>query len=81
MEATVKQVDNAMRTEDYQWAAQLCDHILAITPNHQQAMLYKADALTALADKILTATARNYYISSAIQLRKKSQKISLSQEP
>jgi alkyl sulfatase BDS1-like metallo-beta-lactamase superfamily hydrolase len=35
-------------------------------------MLRKADALTALAQDKLTTTARNYYLSSAIELRKQA---------
>ena len=65
-------VVSAMNIQDYQWAAQLCDYILTLDPKNKAAMLNKADALTALADDILTATARNYYLSSAIQLRKQA---------
>jgi hypothetical protein len=39
------------------------------------AMLNKADVLSALADDILTATARNYYISSTIELRELANKL------
>ena len=66
-------VNVAMGKKDYQWAAQLCDYILALEPNDKEAMLNKAHALTALAQEILTATARNYYLSSAIELRKRAE--------
>ncbi len=64
---------DAIEAEDYQWAAQLCDYILALEPGNKPAHLYKAQALENLADNILTATARNYYLSSAMQLRKVAQ--------
>ena len=70
-----KSVDKAIKTEDYQWAAQLCDYILTLDPSNKQAMLNKAESLSALAENILTATARNYYLSSAIALRKKAKEL------
>jgi len=64
--------DAAITEKDYQWATQLCDYILALAPENKAALLNKADALTKLAENILTATARNYYLSSALQLRKRA---------
>ncbi len=64
----------ALGEGDYQWAAQLCDHVLALEPNHKTAMLTKADALSGLSDQVLTTTARNYYLSSAKLLREKANK-------
>jgi len=65
-------VDTAIAEKDYQWAAQLCDYVLALEPTNKSALINKADALTGLAEDILTATARNYYLSSAIHLRKRA---------
>lgn len=59
----------ATRDRDFQWSAQLSDYVLSLQPNNAKAMINKADALTGLADEIPTATARNYYLSSAIALR------------
>ena len=72
LEALLDSANTALIEEDFQWAAQLCDHVLAIEPDNKVAKLRKADALTALAGEILTATARNYYLSSAIKLRKQA---------
>ncbi|MBT8083839.1 MAG: alkyl/aryl-sulfatase [Woeseia sp.] len=69
-DALLGSIETAIEEEDYQWAAQLCDYVLTLQPNNKAALLHKADALTGLADEILTATARNYYLSSAIKLRK-----------
>ena len=60
----------ALLAEDPQWAAQLCDHLLALNPADPAAMLLKADALDALARHLLTATGRNYYMTVARQLRR-----------
>ncbi len=63
-------IESAMEEHDFQWAAELCDYVLALEPINKAVLLSKADALTALADDTLTATARNHYLSSTIELRK-----------
>lgn len=63
-------IDTAIREGDHQWAAQLCDYVLTLEPDNKAAMTSKAKALTALAEETLTATARNYYLTSALELRK-----------
>ena len=73
-DALRESVATALNEQDYQWAAQLCDYLLALDPNDKAAMLDKAQALTELAQDKLTTTARNYYISSAILLRKQANK-------
>ena len=65
-------ITGAINEQDYQWAAVLCDYLLSVDPKNKTAMLRKADALTALAQDKLTTTARNYYLSSAIELRKRA---------
>ncbi len=65
-------IAGAIKEQDYQWAAVLCDYLLAVDPKNRAAMHSKADALTALAEDMLTATARNYYLSSAIELREQA---------
>ncbi|MDP3070362.1 MAG: alkyl/aryl-sulfatase [Opitutaceae bacterium] len=60
---------DALKQGDAQWAAQLCDHLVALDPSAPEPKLLKADALTALAEKLLTATGRNYYLTVAQELR------------
>ena len=67
-----KSAEQAMQDRDLQWVLQLSDYILALRPDDSAAMLRKADAMTELADDVLTATARNYYLSSAKQLRERA---------
>ena len=60
---------DALAKGDAQWAAQLADHLLAIDQRDSTAMRIKADALTALARDMVNATARNYYLTVAKELR------------
>ena len=59
----------ALASDDNQWAAQLADHLLAINPDDKNAKQVKANALTNLASNMVNATARNYYLTVARELR------------
>ncbi|MFI3306726.1 MAG: alkyl/aryl-sulfatase [Rikenellaceae bacterium] len=59
----------ALKNADYQWVAELADRLLALNPESKSYRHLKADALNGLADNIETATARNYYNTSANELR------------
>ena len=59
----------ALAEKDYQWCAELCDRLITLAPNKKDYKLIKADALNGLADNNETATARNYYNTSANELR------------
>ena len=63
---------DALAEDDNQWAAQLADHLLAINKNDTEAKQVKADALTKLAHNMVNATARNYYLTVARELREKN---------
>jgi uncharacterized sulfatase len=63
-------VAEALVNQDYQWAAQLSDHLIALDPKAKEPKLMKATALEALAENLLTATGRNYYLTCAQELRK-----------
>lgn len=66
----LKRAAEALARRDAQWAARLCDHLLAIDPTARTPKLIKAAALRDLAEHCLTATARNYYFSVANELEK-----------
>jgi alkyl sulfatase BDS1-like metallo-beta-lactamase superfamily hydrolase len=68
-EKLLKQAKQAVNSNDHQWAAQLADHLLALNPNDAEPKLIKAEALEGLAEKLLTATGRNYYLTVAQELR------------
>jgi alkyl sulfatase BDS1-like metallo-beta-lactamase superfamily hydrolase len=59
----------AVSAGDFQWAAELTDHLLALDPGAADVKALKAQALEALAANMVTATARNYYLSAAQELR------------
>lgn len=61
--------EDALAEDDNQWAAQLADHLLAIDKDDAVARQVKADALTKLARNMVNATARNYYLTVARELR------------
>ena len=65
----------AALAQEPQWAAQLCDYLLALDPEDADAMRLKANALDALAKALLTTTGRNYYMTVARQLRRRAAEI------
>jgi len=60
----------ALKEGDAQWCAELCDHLLALQPRDQKIRSLKADALEQLAENLITATGRNYYLTVAQELRR-----------
>ena len=60
---------DALASDDDQWAAQLADHLLAINADDQNAKQIKAHSLSKLASNMVNATARNYYLTVARELR------------
>ena len=68
-DALLEQARKALAAQDAQWAAQLCDHLIALDPKAREPKLIKAKALEALVESLLTATGRNYYLTVAQELR------------
>ena len=68
----LQQAKLANQSNDHQWAAQLADHLIALNPEAAEPKLIKAQALEALAENLLTATGRNYYLTTAQELRNKA---------
>ncbi|MEM1442786.1 MAG: alkyl/aryl-sulfatase [Verrucomicrobiota bacterium] len=60
----------ALEEGEAQWCAELCDHLLALNKKDVEIRSLKAEALEALAEELLTATGRNYYLTVAQELRK-----------
>jgi len=56
---------SALAAHDFQWAAEQADYVLAIDAASIDAKRIKADALTELGERQISANARNYYLSSA----------------
>ena len=70
-EKLLNAAQSALAADDNQWAAQLADYLLAIDKDNDKARQIKADALTKLARRTVNATARNYYLTVARELREK----------
>jgi len=68
----LQQARQAFKKGDVQWTAQLTDYLLALEPNSKVAMNLKADALTILGERCLTATGRNYYLTVAQELHQQA---------
>jgi uncharacterized sulfatase len=73
-EMLLQSARDALAEDDNQWAAQLADHLLAINADDNDAKQIKADALTKLAGNMVNATARNYYLTVARELREQVSK-------
>ena len=54
---------------DPQWTAQLCDYLLSLDYETSEVKNLKASALERIAEELLTATGRNYLLTSAQELR------------
>ena len=70
----MEQAMKALNKKEAQWCAQLCDHLLALNPQSSKVKLMKAAALEILAENLLTATGRNYYLTVAQELRQEAKK-------
>jgi len=70
VDATLNLARQAIEGGEFQWAAELTDHVLAIDAANAGARLLKATALTELGERQINATARNYYLTSAQFLRR-----------
>lgn len=68
VEALRQKAADALAKGDHQWSAELADHLLALDPSNSDIKALKAKALIALADQQVSANARNYYLTSAMQL-------------
>jgi alkyl sulfatase BDS1-like metallo-beta-lactamase superfamily hydrolase len=59
----------ALGRGEAQWAAEVADMVLYVEPERGEAMLLKASALETLAERQISANARNWYLTSAQWLR------------
>ncbi len=61
----------AVAKKDYQWALELCDQLLQINLDSEVVRELKAEALKSLGSQQIAATARNYYLTQALEIEKK----------
>ncbi len=63
---------------DHQWVLELTDHLLALNPDNKEARRLKASSLTALGEKQIASTARNYYLTQALEV---ANRLEIKQRP
>jgi alkyl sulfatase BDS1-like metallo-beta-lactamase superfamily hydrolase len=57
----------ALAAGDYQWSLELADQLLQLDQSASDVQQIKADALNALGARQMAATARNYYLTQALE--------------
>ncbi|MEA3470090.1 MAG: alkyl sulfatase dimerization domain-containing protein [Thermodesulfobacteriota bacterium] len=70
-ERVLGQAGKAVSDGDYQWALELTDYLLVLEPGMEEARNLKAEALKALGERQIAATARNYCLTRALELEGK----------
>ncbi len=63
----LEQAKAAMAAGDHQWALELADQLLLLDADRPAAREIRANALTALGETQIAATARNYYLTQALE--------------
>jgi len=70
-ENILNEAERAVSEDDYQWALELADHLIVLEPGNHRARTCKTRALRALGARQIAATARNYYLTRALELEGK----------
>ena len=65
----LQHAEDALSSDKLQWAMQLVDRLIALDEQAERAKQIKIEALSKLAERQINATARNYYLSYASELR------------
>jgi uncharacterized sulfatase len=71
-DAVAAEARAALERGDAQWAAELIDHVLVAEPARRDALLLKAEALEDMGERQISANARNWYLTSALWLRREA---------
>lgn len=66
-QALLDRAKQAVAAEDYQWALELTDQLLQLNPESNEVRTLKASSLKALGSRQITSTARNYYLTQALE--------------
>jgi len=67
-QALLERARQAVEGQDYQWALELTDQLLQLSPESAEARKLKSAALKALGSRQIAATARNYYLTQALEV-------------
>jgi len=67
-QALLERARQAVEGQDYQWALELTDQLLQLSPESAEARKLKTAALKSLGGRQIAATARNYYLTQALEV-------------
>lgn len=67
LENLLQQAQSALEQNDYQWALELTDYLLRLSPEDQAAKEIRFNSLTQLAAQQSNPNARNYFLSQAVE--------------
>jgi alkyl sulfatase BDS1-like metallo-beta-lactamase superfamily hydrolase len=67
-QALLNRAQQALAGKDYQWVLELTDQLLQLNPESEEVHKLKATALKALGSRQIAATARNYYLTQALEV-------------
>jgi alkyl sulfatase BDS1-like metallo-beta-lactamase superfamily hydrolase len=60
------EASEAVKSADFQWALELCSHVLRIEANNARARHLRLESLRSLAAQEINPSARNYYLTAAL---------------
>jgi alkyl sulfatase BDS1-like metallo-beta-lactamase superfamily hydrolase len=71
VDIVIQQVRQAIDDTEYSWAAELATYVIVVDPNNDEAKLLKAHALRVIGQQMLSADARHWALTSALELEGK----------
>jgi alkyl sulfatase BDS1-like metallo-beta-lactamase superfamily hydrolase len=71
LDATIVEIRKAIDNGEYNWAAELTTYLLNVDPENVEAKLLKAHSLRVIGQRMLSADARHWALTSALELEGK----------
>ena len=71
VDETIEQVRDAIDNDEYGWAAELATYVIMTDPDNDEAKLLKAHSLRVIGQQMLSADARHWALTSALELEGK----------
>ncbi len=71
VEQAIQQIRQVIDNGEYNWAAELATYVITVDPDNDEAKLLKAYALRVIGQQMLSADARHWALTSALELEGK----------
>jgi len=71
VDTVIQQIRQAIDDTEYSWAAELATYVILVDSNNDEAKLLKAHALRVIGQQMLSADARHWALTSALELEGK----------